>query len=649
MTVAEAASGEQLKADILVRNFRALYRIDLALAQTLDNLPDDPRLELLPARNGQATARVRLEDGREIFLHSRYDPAAEAKTFVDRLDLDKNFVFFVSGFGLGYQVREILDRTSDQTVVIVLEPQASVIRAALGNLDFADAIKRGRLVLIERLDKALLHKRLTCHSATMTLGTELAALTYTKQWQAEFHTQMRSFIADYMAFARMAFVTLIGNSRITQENVVNNLWAYHGCPSTDTLKGRFAGYPAIIVSAGPSLAKNIDLLKEAKGKAVIIAVQTTLKTLLKLGVPPDFVVSLDYHELSCRFFEGIEDFSDIHLVAEPKVNWKVPDVFRGKISLLKNDFAEQCLGPAARKRIGITAGSTVAHLAFYLAEFIGADPVILIGQDLAFGGNMYYSPGNAMHDMWSVELNRFSTIEMKEWERIVRHRSILRKVQDQDGREIYTDEQMFTYLQQFERDFAQTRTTVIDATEGGAKKLGAEPMTLREAIDRHCTRPIDPQRFNYLKDQTWYEPQRLAEAAEQLGKRLEEVDEFRKLSEETVGLLKQLEGLLDRPEEFNRRIVKIDQIRSKVSMHHRILRMVCDVSALADLRRFRSDRINQASREQGAERARRQLQRDVEFVEAVVRGCDDLEKVLRDGLSRIEAKQAEGAADDGGK
>ena len=48
------------------------------------------------------------------------------------------------------------------------------------------------------------------------------------------------------------------------------------------------------------------------------------------------------------------------------------DLFGGKISLLKNDFADLCLGSSARPRKALKAGSTVAHLAFYLAEHIGA-------------------------------------------------------------------------------------------------------------------------------------------------------------------------------------------------------------------------------------------------------------------------------------
>ena len=59
------------------------------------------------------------------------------------------------------------------------------------------------------------------------------------------------------------------------------------------------------MSAGPSLRKNKHLLKDAQGKAVIIAVQTTLQPLLEMGVEPQFVTSLDYHDICTRFFEKL--------------------------------------------------------------------------------------------------------------------------------------------------------------------------------------------------------------------------------------------------------------------------------------------------------------------------------------------------------
>jgi len=238
------------------------------------------------------------------------------------------------------------------------------------------------------------------------------------------------------------------------------------------LQERFAGCPGIVVAAGPSLQRNIDQLAELEGKAVIISVQTTFKMLLDRGITPDFVTSLDYHEMSKRFFEGISDFSRTHLVAEPKATWHVIDAYRGPVSLLNNDFARLCVGNALAARGGLKAGATVAHLALYLAVYMGCDPIVLVGQDLGYTDHVYYMPGVAMHDTWRPELNRFCTIEMKEWERIVRSRKILMKVKDIHGRDIYTDDQLFTYLQQFEGDFASLPGRVIDATEGGVRKTG---------------------------------------------------------------------------------------------------------------------------------------------------------------------------------
>src|SRR5262249_54127809 len=162
--------------------------------------------------------------------------------------------------------------------------------------------------------------------------------------------------------------------------------------------------------------------------AVICSVQTTFKMLLDRGIEPDFVTSLDFHELSRRFFEGIPATCRTHLVAEPKANWHVIDAYHGPTSFLDNRWARLCVGDALAARGGFKAGSTVAHLAFYLTLHLGCDPIILVGQDLAYTDHVYYAPGTSMHDLWRPELNRFNTIEMREWERIVRNRPILHRV-----------------------------------------------------------------------------------------------------------------------------------------------------------------------------------------------------------------------------
>src|SRR6187200_407952 len=136
------------------------------------------------------------------------------------------------------------------------------------------------------------------------------------------------------------------------------------------------------------------------------------------------------------------------------------------------------------------SGATVAHLAYYVAEHLGCDPIIFVGQDLGFSDGLCYAPGTSYEDVWRPELSRFSTAEMKQWEQIVRERHILRRIPDHEGRPMYTEERLFSYLQQFERDFAKSKATIIDASEGGAAKRGATPMKLADALETFCREPL---------------------------------------------------------------------------------------------------------------------------------------------------------------
>jgi hypothetical protein len=114
-----------------------------------------------------------------------------------------------------------------------------------------------------------------------------------------------------------------------------------------------------------------------------------------------------------------------------------------------------------------------------------------VGQDLGFTDGQYYGAGAAIHDTWGPELNEFRTLEMFEHERIMRMRSLLRKGVDVLGRPIFSDEQMNSYLVQFQAMFlgdAERGLRVLDATEGGVMKAGTTPVPLREVIDAELAR-----------------------------------------------------------------------------------------------------------------------------------------------------------------
>ncbi|HOA73296.1 MAG TPA: DUF115 domain-containing protein [Phycisphaerae bacterium] len=638
--MANIATMQQTADAVYCRNMAALFRSDPRLAQRIDETPDDGTVVVEPSRAGPPTASVKV-NGRSLQLHSRFDPLAEARQLAEAVEVGESFCYFVSGFGLGYHLQALRNRLKGDAFLIVAEPNLQVLRKAIESVDLADLLAHDRCIVLTSTDRSEIQTRLEPYNNLMMIGTQFVSHPASERLAGEFHAAMRKLIAEHMTYCRMCMVTLVTNSRITNQNVANNLPAFLATPPIDCLRDRFAGYPAVVVSAGPSLRKNIDQLASLRGKAIIIAVQTTYKLLLDRGIEPDFVTSLDYHELSRKFFEGISDFGRTHLVAEPKVSWHVVDAYRGRVSLLANDFATAVLGEKLGRRDGLKAGATVAHLAFYLAVYMGCDPVVLVGQDLGYTGHVYYSPGVAYHDLWRPELNRFCTMEMKEWERIVRHRKILMKVKDIDGHDIYTDEQLFTYLQQFEGDFATVPGRVIDATEGGVRKAGTRVMSLAEVTERYCTRPIPQEAFAELDRMTWRDLSKLPAGREQVVARIAEVDALEDTCREMLSVLRALTELLNNPVEFNRRIAEVDALRVKIKSHERAYRMVSSVSQHAELQRFTADRRLSLADLDGPARARRQLERDIRFVEAVLEGAEALKQILQTCRDRFDAALAE--------
>jgi len=631
-------------------NLAELYATDPELAGRVDALPFAALPPLEPTRDGHVTVRLAADDGRPIYAHSRYHPVDEARALVqaqtqrgadaaggdDRPEEDlEHLCFLVGGLGLGYHVAEI-ERRFTQALLIIAEDDVALIKAALCVTDLTVPLRERRLTFLTSADKSAVHERLRPIMTPLMLGLHFINPAHMHRYHTRFHTEISRLMRDFAGFARLQMVSVVRNARTTCRNAAFNLPAYLVHPSVEVLAGRAAGYPAILVAAGPSLARNIDQLAGLRDHAVIIAVQTVLKTLLARGVQPHFVTSLDYHELSAEFFRGVPDFGDTVLVAEPKVSWHVLDAFRGRMHVLHSQFLDDILREAAPRRAGLRAGSTVAHLAFYLAEHLGCDPVILVGQDLSFSEGLYYPPGMPIERIWRPELSRFQTIEMKQWERIVRSRGVLTVVKDVHGRDAYTDEQMRTYAEQFQAEFLATKTRIIHACEGGMRLEGTEVMTLRAAARQFCTRPLPADLL--ASPPTPSATAALQAACAALEQRLAELREIRQTATETIALLDELTGLLDRRDAFNRRVLRMDELRTKMQRHGRTYNVVSQVAQKAELRRLHADRAIRDGVPETPTTARRRLRRDREYVTAFREGCDYLLDMLPQALERLRSR-----------
>jgi len=634
MTRTETAKvGGQLDCDeLFLRNMRVLWRRDPSLAARIDAVDDDDRIPVEPAKSGDATARVTLPDGKIAYLHSRHEPGAEAKKWADAVDREGKFCLVVSGIGLGHHIRALFEAAHDETVIICIEPSLPLLATALTCVDLSDMINADRLVFLVDDDKTRLHQRLKKHSTLIMLGTQFARHIPSIRRDEPGYNRIHAALTEFVTYSRMSLMTLLGNARITCKNVAMNLPNYVATPPIDLLQDRFRGCPGIVISAGPSLSKNLDQLGALKGKAVLCAVQTALRPLTQRGIVPDFVTSLDFHEMSSKFYEGVEGLEDIHLVAEPKATWHVTDTYPGPISLLDNQWARLVAGDDLAGRSGLTAGATVAHLAFYLAAYMGCDPIIFVGQDLAFSGHVFYVPGVEIHRAWRGEINRFNSMEQKEWDRIVRNRPILRKVVGNDGTQLYTDELLFTYLEQFEKDIRTVTATVVNATEGGARIRGTSVLSLAEAAERFCKTPIDPAQFDYRKEASWWDESKFTLLKEVLEDRIASLDEVVTVSDELLELFEELRELTDDP---NKKIIRVDELRVKVHQDTRAYEMVNAATQTAELRRYHADRMISAASGDGAERAKQQIERDSAFIGSVRDGAKDVREILEETLKRV--------------
>lgn len=642
-------------AEYLDRNLNALRRRDPALADRLARTEPAGGVAFEPAKREAAlTAVATIQQGghdRRATLASRHTPLREADRFAESATLDAHAAIAVLGVGLGYHVEAMARRASGKAHVIAYEPDPALLRAALQRVDATAWLAAPNVTLfVGEVDGAALSGKLEPLMGTIGQGVQLLSHPPTRQMHADAVAAFGAKLTEFIAYCRTTLVTTLVNSSATCRNYVGNLGHYAAGEPVNALRNAAAGKPAVVVAAGPSLARNVDQLAAPgmRDRVVIIAAQTVLKPMLDRGVRPHFVTALDYHEISRRFYEGLPEIDQITLVAEPKVNPAVLDSYPGPVRMIRSGFLDRLLGPEARPIDALPAGTTVAHLSFYLAQYLGCDPIVMIGQDLGFSDGLYYCPGTAIHDVWAGELNPFNTLETMEWKRIARNKSHLRRLEDVHGRPMYSDEQMVTYRQQFERDFAEAPQRVIDATEGGSPKAGAERMTLAEALADCATAPVGalPEAATEL------DGDRLVAAAAQLDRRGKEVRQLGELSRQTLPILREmLERQRDR-ERMKTLFHRLERKRKKVGELDDAFALVNYLNQLGAFKRQKADRAIKvdADADDPYEKQRRQLERDRENVEWLVEACAETGRMFEEAVERIEAlRRGAAATDEDGK
>ncbi|MCC6676022.1 MAG: DUF115 domain-containing protein [Phycisphaerales bacterium] len=637
---AGVANYMDVKNPILEANLRALL-LGSGPAVAGAVLRARPRMdiEFVTADDGAVSAVL---GGRQ--LASRRRPVEEAERLAATVPVETTGGVAVLGFGLGHHLRALAERMKTAGVVLAFEPDVDLLRAVLERVDHSAWLARGNVRLVlEAEDQGAIAAAVGGFEGVLSMGTRLLEHPPSKARLGEAAATFSASFTAVMKAVRTNVVTTLVQMEATIRNILMNLDYYATREGIEELRGSQRGRAAVVVSAGPSLRRNIELLARpgVRERVVIIAAQTVLKPLLAKGIRPHFVTALDYHEISRRFYEGLTaaDVEGVTLVVEPKANPAILDAFPGRIRCVAEPVLDMLLGEGLARPMGeLKPGATVAHLAYYLARQLGCDPVMLIGQDLGFTDGQYYSAGAAIHQVWSGELNEFRTLEMFEWERIVRSRHLLRKTNDTLGRPVYTDEQMATYLVQFERDFAsdaRAGLTVIDATEGGVAKAHTTVMTLAEALEKHGGAAPAAARA----DATDAKPR--SSIKSKVTERVREVrgDVWRigELSRRSARLLEKMLAAHGDRAGVNRLIGEVHGLRDEAVSLKTAYWLVHHLNQTGTLRRFRADRaIGLEDSLSPVEQQRRQISRDIENVRWLADSADQMARLLDDTIAAME-------------
>ncbi|EAK0368722.1 motility associated factor glycosyltransferase family protein, partial [Campylobacter jejuni] len=159
---------------------------------------------------------------------------------------------------------------------------------------------------------------------------------------------------------------------------------------------------AIIVSTGPSLTKQLPLLKKYANKATIFCADSSYPILAKHNIKPDYVCMLERTELTAEFFN--HDFGefdkDIIFICAGVVHPKAIEYLKGRNLVITQKVLDFSQYTNFKEFCHAAVGFSVAHMLAYLATYLNHKNIILIGQDLAYAKN-----GNSHPDDYQNSAN----------------------------------------------------------------------------------------------------------------------------------------------------------------------------------------------------------------------------------------------------
>ncbi len=476
---------------IFESNCRAIEKQDSILAERLRAFSK----ETATLYRGKNKEYVLTYKGR--LFNSRYGPWKEADQQADEILGKKPDSVALFGLGCGYLMRTLLKRGTQK--IFIYEPSMEILKGVLMKVDLSREFSGQRVYLANYIGPFIARVQ------QFTEGIDSIIGYHTMPYRLLYQGELKEFLIKIQNAhtSQMVGIKTEIDSRLDWlMNYFANLNAFSTYPSVDVLKNKFKGVPMIIVGAGPSLRKNVALLAGIKDRAFIVSAVTAYKSLLSYGITPHAVISGEKVNLE-EYFDGGGADKKIRLILSEVSH---PEMFgrdaRGKF-IFYSPFLALSLQQASLwgSKSFVSIGGSVTTAMFDMGVMFGCDPIIFLGQDLAFDKDMTHV-GGGVYDKQRIVIDKDKgVVKVKEHYISGHRRTITHKLQwlqGVNGEPVASKYDWVTFHQWFERytallkeQFPQIR--VYNATEGGAFIKGMEHISLKEVIERdlrECA-PVD--------------------------------------------------------------------------------------------------------------------------------------------------------------
>ncbi|EHO7203385.1 motility associated factor glycosyltransferase family protein [Campylobacter coli] len=299
-------------------------------------------------------------------------------------------VLYFYGFGNGILFKALLQNKNHQHIV-VFEKDIEIIWIMFHILDFSSELQSARLMILQTSSLDIEFFSNFCSSKPFFQFSRIYFLELMSHYYERFHEDILGLNKKLAENFKNSIVSY-GNDPLDAlqgiEQFVYNLPQMITHPSYTKLlsKRKNLSDTAIIVSTGPSLTKQLPLLKKYANKATIFCADSSYPILAKHGIKPDYVLSLERIPLTSEFFNN--DFGefdkDIVFVCAGVVHPKTIEYLKNKTFIITQKILAFPYYINLKNFCYAAVGFSVAHMAYEFATHLSHKNIIFIGQDLAY-------------------------------------------------------------------------------------------------------------------------------------------------------------------------------------------------------------------------------------------------------------------------